>query len=81
MNIKIIYQEMKKNKKININQKSFYFEDYLATNQFSKKKENSKISDDRIFILFFSFICLIAAFLIKISTLSFRNQLLVLRIN
>ena len=73
MNIKIIYQEMKKNKKININQKSFYFEDYLATNQFSKKKEKSKISDDRIFILFFSFICLIAAFLIKISTLSFQE--------
>ena len=45
MNIKIIYQEMKKNKnnkKININQKSFYFEDYLATNQFSKKKGKVK---------------------------------------
>ena len=40
---------------------------------FSKKKEKSKISDDRIFILFFSFICLIAAFLIKISTLSFQE--------
>ena len=76
MSIKIIYQKMrknKKNKKININQKSFYFEDYLATNKFSKKKEESKISDDRIFILFFSFICLIAAFLIKISTLSFQE--------
>ena len=42
MNIKIIYQEMKKNKKININQKSFYFEDYLATNQFSKKRKSQK---------------------------------------
>tara|TARA_A100001011_G_scaffold198908_1_gene207180 strand:- start:3023 stop:4747 length:1725 start_codon:yes stop_codon:yes gene_type:complete len=69
----------KRNKKININQKSFYFEDYLATNQFSKKKEESKVSEDRIFILFFSFICLITAFLIKISTLSFQDPIFSLK--
>ena len=43
-----------KNKDPNINQKSFYFEDYLETNQKNKKVKNSNISQDRIYLLFFS---------------------------
>ena len=35
-------KKTKKNKKFNINQKSFYFEDYLETNQKIKKLKNSK---------------------------------------
>ena len=46
----------KKHKKIkNINQKSFYFEDYLETNKKNKSLKNSNNFQDRIYILFFSF--------------------------
>ena len=38
---------------LNLNQKSFYFENYIDSN-FEKKKK-SFISDDRIYILFFPF--------------------------
>ena len=45
----------KRNKKnLNINQQSFFFEDYLSTNQ-KFKKENSTINEDRVYILFFLF--------------------------
>ena len=43
----------KKKNKVNINQKSFYFEDYLETNLRKKSILNSAISEDRIYILFF----------------------------
>ena len=48
---------MKKNtkKNKNINQKSFYFEDYLETNKKNKSLKNSNNFQDRIYILFFSF--------------------------
>tara|TARA_B110000495_G_C22565965_1_gene341151 strand:+ start:310 stop:468 length:159 start_codon:yes stop_codon:yes gene_type:complete len=45
----------KKNKDFNINQTSFYFEDYLETNQKNKKIEKSNIFQDRIYLLFFYF--------------------------
>ena len=48
-------KKSKTNKKININQKSFYFEDYLETNQKQKKFYKSSISEDRIYVLFFFF--------------------------
>ncbi len=48
-------KRIKKKKFFNINQKSFYFEDYLETNQKSKKEKNSNISQDRIYLLFFLF--------------------------
>lgn len=61
----------KKQKKIkDINQTSFYFEDYLETNKknkFSKKKNNLQ---DRIYLLFFFFLSLILIFSIKITHLS-----------
>ena len=55
-------KKLKNNKNFNRNQKSFYFEDYLETNQKQKKISKSAISEDRIYILFFFFICLIANF-------------------
>jgi len=61
----------KKQKKIkNINQKSFYFEEYLKTNKkskFSKKDDNLQ---DRIYLLFFFFLSLVLVFSIKITHLS-----------
>ena len=44
-----------KNKNFNINQASFYFEDYLETNHKNKKIKNSSIHQDRIYVLFFIF--------------------------
>ena len=63
----------KKNKDIYINQKSFYFEDYLETNKNKKKSKHSNISQDRIYILFFFFFCLVAIFSIKITIVSFKD--------
>ena len=62
-----------KNKNSNINQKSFYFEDYLETNQKNKKIQNSQISQDRIYLLFFLFFSLVAIFSIKITFVSLKN--------
>ena len=62
--------KMKKKKIKDINQTSFYFEDYLETN---KKNKNSKKADnfqDRIYLLFFFFLSLILIFSIKITHLS-----------
>ena len=66
-------KKSKTNKKININQKSFYFEDYLETNQKQKKFYKSSISEDRIYVLFFFFICLITIFTIKITFISVQT--------
>ncbi len=68
---------MKKRNKINKNfyknQKSFYFEDYLETQQKNKNLNNSNISQDRIYILFFLFFSLILIFSIKIIFVSLKN--------
>ena len=48
---------MRKKKLINKNQRSFFFEDFIETNQ--RHSNSSNISEDRILILFFSFIFLI----------------------
>ena len=65
----------KKQKKIkDINQASFYFEDYLETNKknkFSKKNNNLQ---DRIYLLFFFFFSLILIFCIKITHLSLNDK-------
>ena len=66
----------KKSKDFNINQASFYFEDYLEINQKNKNKnknENSNISQDRIYLLFFLFFSLIAIFSIKITFVSLKD--------
>ena len=46
----------KQNNKENINQTSFYFEDYLETNQMKKEDKNFSIVQDRIYLLFFYFV-------------------------
>jgi len=66
-------RKFRKNKDININQKSFYFEDYLETNQKKKKIKNSSISQDRVYLLFFLFFSLITIFSIKIIFVSLKN--------
>jgi cell division protein FtsI (penicillin-binding protein 3) len=66
-------KKYKKNKHHNINQKSFYFEDYLQTNKEEKNISKSSISEDRIYILFFFFLSLILIFTIKITVLSVQN--------
>ena len=63
----------KKKNKVNINQKSFYFEDYLETNLRKKSILNSAISEDRIYILFFFFMSLITIFTIKITLVSLED--------
>jgi cell division protein FtsI (penicillin-binding protein 3) len=65
-------RKFKKNKDFNINQKSFYFEDYLETNIEHKNRTKSSISQDRIYILFFFFFCLISIYCIKILFVSFQ---------
>ena len=66
-------KKQKKNKNFNINQKSFYFEDYLETNQKKRRVKNSNISQDRIYLLFFLFFSLITIFSIKIIFVSLKN--------
>ncbi len=63
----------KKFKKFNSNQQSFFFEDYLSTNQKFRREKNFIISEDRIYILFFSFFFLILIFTLKIVFISFQN--------
>ena len=66
-------QKQKKNKNFNIDQTSFYFEDYLETNQKNRSIKNSTISQDRIYLLFFLFFSLIVIFAIKVTFISFKN--------
>ena len=66
-------RKRKKNKYFNINQTSFYFEDYLETNQKNKKIKNSNISQDRVYLLFFLFFSLITIFSIKIIFVSLKD--------
>ena len=65
---------MGKNNNKKMNQKSFYFEDY---NYYSKSQSNNKnrlnISEDRIYLLFFVFFCLISIFAIKIFATSLQD--------
>ena len=66
-------KKISKNRNFNINQKSFYFEDYIETNQKNKKFHKSPVSEDRIYVLFFFFFCLIAIFTIKITLVSIQD--------
>ena len=60
-------------KKINSNQQSFFFEDYLKTNQKFRREKNYIINEDRIYLLFFSFFSLILIFSLKIIFISLQN--------
>ena len=48
-------RKAKKNNNFNKNQRSFYFEDYLEANEMYKKKNNSRVSEDRVYLYFFYF--------------------------
>ena len=58
----------------NINQKSFYFEDYLETNKKNKKSKKLNNFQDRIYVLFFFFFSLILIFSIQIIHVSLDKK-------
>ena len=66
-------KKYKKNKNFNKNQKSFFFDDYFEANQKQKDIYKSSIIEDRVYILFFFFICLIFIFAIKITSISIKE--------
>ncbi len=61
-------KKLKKNK--DINQTSFYFEDYLETNKKNKILKKSNNLQDRIYLLFFFFFSLVLIFSFKIIHIS-----------
>ena len=65
-------KKSKKNK--NINQRSFYFEDYLETNKKNKILKKTNNLQDRIYLLFFFFFSLILIFSIKITYISLNKK-------
>ena len=65
-------RKYKKNK--NINQTSFYFEDYLETNKKNQVSKKSNNFQDRIYLLFFFFFSLILIFSIKITHISLNKK-------
>ena len=64
---------MENKKKKNLNQKSFYFEDYSDQKINLSDKSVLNINDDRIYLLFFIFFCLISIFAIKIFATSLQD--------
>ena len=66
-------KKTKKNNNYSLNQRSFHFNDYIETNQKIKNKHQNQISDDRIYILFFSFVSLILVFSLKITLISIQK--------
>ena len=58
----------------NINQTSFYFEDYLETNKKNQVLKKSNNFQDRIYLLFFFFFSLILIFSIKITHISLTKR-------
>ena len=64
----------RKKKIVNKNQKSFYFEDYLETNQNISDKKKFLISVDRVYLLFFCFFSLISIFAFKIIIVSVQSS-------
>jgi cell division protein FtsI (penicillin-binding protein 3) len=70
----------KKNKNlIYQNQKSFFFEDFLETSQRQKITNKSKISDERLYVLFSVFFSLILIFSISIFSISVQQSNLSVR--
>ena len=63
----------KNNQPFNVDQHSFYFEDYLETKQKNKKVKHSNISHDRVYLLFFLFFSLILIFSVKIIFISLKH--------
>ena len=67
-------KNQKKNKNLATNQTSFYFEDYLETNKKNKSFQKINLFQDRIYLLFFLFLSLIAIFSIKIVHVSLSKS-------
>ena len=65
---------MKKKLNKNINQTSFYFEDFIETNKKNKHLKKSNNFQDRIYILFFFFFSLFLIFSIKITHISLDKK-------
>ena len=65
-------KKYKKNR--NINQTSFYFEDYLETNKKKQVLKKTNNFQDRIYLLFFFFFSLIIIFSIKITHISLNKK-------
>ena len=65
-------KKLKKNK--DLNQHSFYFEDYLETNKKTKNQKKINNFQDRIYLLFFFFFSLILIFSIKITHISLNKK-------
>ena len=63
----------KKNKKFNTYQTSFYFEDFLESNNKSKFTKKNNYFQDRIYLLFFLFFSLIFIFAIRIVHVSMNK--------
>jgi len=59
---------------IHQNQKSFFFDDFLEISQKQKKLRKSKISEDRLYILFSVFFSLILIFSISIFSISIQSS-------
>ncbi len=66
-------KKLKKNKNLNIHQKSFFFEDYLETSKKNRLSHNDNLFHDRIFLLFFLFFSLIFIFSIRIIHVSLNK--------
>ena len=66
-------KKSKKNNKYNLNQSSFYFEDYLETNKKNKFSQKNNSFQDRIYLLFFLFFSLILIFSIRIIHVSLNK--------
>ncbi len=60
-------------KNYSINQKSFYFEDYLETNKKNNYSKKNSIFHDRIYLLFFLFFSLIIIFSFRIVNISLNK--------
>ena len=66
-------KKYKKNKNHNINQSSFYFEDYIETNKKNKFSKDKNLFQDRIYLLFFLFFSLIFIFSLRIVHISLNE--------
>ena len=62
-----------KDKNHNINQNSFYFEDYFETNKKNKYSQKNNYFQNRIYLLFFLFFSLILIFGIRILHVSLNQ--------
>ena len=64
---------MKKETNNKINQRSFYFQDYTHNGVTETKNKKFNVGQDRVYLLFFVFFCLIFIFSTKIFFISLKN--------